>query len=190
MAVERRATGQANSEAELCSFLKVMHCVAMCNGTIAPSRSPSAHSSFAARSSSRPTRSSPRRTRFNGRRSRRYLVTISILRLKMLDPSAVRKMITPRTTGILGVHLWGRPAPVEALQAIADEHGLKVMYDASHGFACTHEGTRLGNFGECEVFSFHATKFFNTFEGGAVVTNNDELAAKIRLMKNFGFRGL
>ncbi len=106
---------------------------------------------------------------------------------QMLDPAAVRKMITPRTTGILGVHLWGRPAPVEALQAIADEHGLKVMYDASHGFACTHGGRPLGNFGECEVFSFHATKFFNTFEGGAVVTNNDELAAKMRLMRNFGF---
>jgi dTDP-4-amino-4,6-dideoxygalactose transaminase len=96
-------------------------------------------------------------------------------------------MLTPRTTGILGVHLWGRPAPVDALRELAQEHGLKVMYDASHGFGCTHRGTPLGNFGECEVFSFHATKFFNTFEGGAVVTNDDALAEKMRLMRNFGF---
>jgi dTDP-4-amino-4,6-dideoxygalactose transaminase len=104
-----------------------------------------------------------------------------------LDPDAVRRMITPRTTGIIGVHLWGRPAPVEALQAIADEHALALMYDASHGFGCSHKQRLLGGFGRCEVFSFHATKFFNTFEGGAVVTNDDELAEKVRLMRNFGF---
>ena len=106
-----------------------------------------------------------------------------------LDPASVEKMITPRTTGIMGVHLWGRPCDTAGLQAIADKHGLKLMFDASHAFACSHQGRMIGNFGECEVFSFHATKFFNTFEGGAVVTNNDELAEKIRLMKNFGFSG-
>jgi dTDP-4-amino-4,6-dideoxygalactose transaminase len=63
------------------------------------------------------------------------------------------------------------------------------MFDASHAFGCSYKGQMIGNFGEAEVFSFHATKFFNTFEGGAIVTNNDELAAKIRLMKNFGFAG-
>jgi len=87
------------------------------------------------------------------------------------------------------VHLWGRSAPVEALQTIADEHGLKVMFDAAHAFGCSHNGRMVGRFGECEVFSFHATKFFNTFEGGAVTTNSDELANKLRLMKNFGFSG-
>ena len=61
------------------------------------------------------------------------------------------------------------------------------MFDASHGFGCTTAGVPLGNFGQCEVFSFHATKFFNTFEGGAVVTNSDPLAEKMRLMRNFGF---
>jgi dTDP-4-amino-4,6-dideoxygalactose transaminase len=64
------------------------------------------------------------------------------------------------------------------------------MYDASHGFACSKGGRMLGTFGECEVFSFHATKFLNCFEGGAVVTNNDDLAEKMRLMRNFGFQGL
>lgn len=106
-----------------------------------------------------------------------------------LDPACVEKMITPRTTGIVGVHLWGRPCDTEGLQSIADKHGLKLMFDASHAFACSHGGRKIGNFGECEVFSFHATKFFNTFEGGAVVTNNDVLAEQIRLMKNFGFAG-
>lgn len=107
-----------------------------------------------------------------------------------LDPAAVRRMITPRTTGIIGVHLWGRAAPVEELQQLADEHGLKLMYDAAHAFSCTHKGQMIGSFGACEVLSFHATKFFNTFEGGAVVTNDDELAEKMRLMRNFGFSGL
>jgi dTDP-4-amino-4,6-dideoxygalactose transaminase len=107
-----------------------------------------------------------------------------------LDPAAVRRMITPRTTGMIGVHLWGRGAPVEELQSIADEHGLKLMFDAAHAFGCSYKGHMISNFGACEVMSFHATKFFNTFEGGAVVTNDDELATKMRLMRNFGFDGL
>ena len=106
-----------------------------------------------------------------------------------LDPAAVRRMITPRTTGIIGVHLWGRAALVEELQAIADEHGLQLMFDAAHAFGCSHAGQMIGNFGRAEVLSFHATKFFNTFEGGAVVTNDDELAETMRLMRNFGFAG-
>jgi dTDP-4-amino-4,6-dideoxygalactose transaminase len=106
-----------------------------------------------------------------------------------LDPEAVRRMITPRTTGIIGVHLWGRSAPVEALQAIADEHDLQLMFDAAHAFGSTHRGQPIGRFGACEVFSFHATKSFNTFEGGAVTTNDDELAQAMRLMRNFGFAG-
>jgi len=107
-----------------------------------------------------------------------------------LDPAAVRRMITPRTTGIIGVHLWGRSAPVEALAEIAQEKGLQLMYDAAHAFGCSHRGRMIGGFGRAEVFSFHATKFYNTFEGGAVVTNDDGLAETIRLMRNFGFTGL
>lgn len=106
-----------------------------------------------------------------------------------LDPAAVRRMITPRTTGIIGVHLWGRVAPVDELQAIADEHGLQLLFDAAHAFGCTSQGRMIGGFGHAEVLSFHATKCFNTFEGGAVVTNDDELAAAMRLMRNFGFAG-
>lgn len=106
-----------------------------------------------------------------------------------INPWRVEAMITPRTTGIIGVHLWGQPCNIEALTEIAQKHNLKLMFDAAHAFGCSHQGQMIGNFGDAEVFSFHATKFFNTFEGGAIATNNDELAAKIRLMKNFGFAG-
>jgi dTDP-4-amino-4,6-dideoxygalactose transaminase len=106
-----------------------------------------------------------------------------------LNPWRIEAMITPRTTGIVGVHLWGQPCDTEALTEVATKHNLKLMFDASHAFGCSHRGVMIGNFGDAEVFSFHATKFINSFEGGAVVTNNDALAAKIRLMKNFGFAG-
>ena len=106
-----------------------------------------------------------------------------------LDPEKVEAMITPKTTGIIGVHLWGRPCEIESLESIAKIHNLRLLFDAAHAFGCSHNGTMIGNFGEAEILSFHATKFVNTFEGGAVVTNNDELALKISLMKNFGFAG-
>jgi len=106
-----------------------------------------------------------------------------------LDPKCVEKMITPNTTGIIGVHLFGRPCNIEALAEIAEKHKLKLLYDAAHAFGCSYKGRMIGGFGDAEMFSFHATKFFNTFEGGAIVTNDDSLAGKIRLMKNFGFAG-
>jgi dTDP-4-amino-4,6-dideoxygalactose transaminase len=106
-----------------------------------------------------------------------------------LDPAKIEALITARTTGIVGVHVWGRACETEAIEAIAAKHNLRVMYDASHGFGCSVGGRMLGNFGACEVFSFHATKFINCFEGGAVVTNDDALAEKMRLMRNFGFKG-
>jgi dTDP-4-amino-4,6-dideoxygalactose transaminase len=104
-----------------------------------------------------------------------------------IDPESVRKMITPKTSGIIGVHLWGRPAPVQDLQAVATEHGLELLFDAAHAFGNSCDGRMIGSFGRAEVLSFHATKFFNTSEGGAVVTNDDELAHQMRLMRNFGF---
>jgi dTDP-4-amino-4,6-dideoxygalactose transaminase len=106
-----------------------------------------------------------------------------------IDTNRMEDLITPRTTGIVGVHLWGRPCDVDGLTEIAGRRNLKLLFDAAHAFGCTYKGRSVGGFGNCEVFSFHATKFINTFEGGAVVTNDDELADKIRLMKNFGFSG-
>lgn len=106
-----------------------------------------------------------------------------------IDPRRVEALITPRTSAIIGVHLWGRPCPIEALEEIARRRGLKLLFDAAHAFGCSAGGRSIGGFGHAEVFSFHATKFFNTFEGGAVATDDDELAARVRLMKNFGFAG-
>jgi dTDP-4-amino-4,6-dideoxygalactose transaminase len=104
-----------------------------------------------------------------------------------LDPQQVERMVTPRTTGIIGVHVWGRACDIDALSEIAYRRNLRLLFDAAHAFACTYKGRMIGGFGDAEVFSFHGTKFFNTLEGGAVVTDNDALAHKIRMMKNFGF---
>lgn len=106
-----------------------------------------------------------------------------------IDPLRVEELVTPRTSGIIGVHLWGRPCAIEELVRIAARRNLKLLFDAAHAFGCTHRGRMIGGFGSAEVFSFHATKFLNTFEGGAVTTDDDDLAARIRLMKNFGFAG-
>lgn len=106
-----------------------------------------------------------------------------------IDATKIEELITPRTTGIIGVHLWGRPCDTEALQQIAQKHKLSLLYDAAHALGITSGGRMIGGFGDAEIFSFHATKFINSFEGGAVTTNNSELADRIRLMKNFGFSG-
>jgi dTDP-4-amino-4,6-dideoxygalactose transaminase len=106
-----------------------------------------------------------------------------------IDPLKIENMITPKTTGIIGVHLWGRPCEIEALAEIAQRYNLKLIFDAAHALGCSYKGKMIGNFGNAEVFSLHATKFIQSFEGGAVATNDDELAAKLRLMKNFGFTG-
>jgi dTDP-4-amino-4,6-dideoxygalactose transaminase len=174
-------------EQRIAEILGVKHCIAMCNGTIA-------------------LEILIRATELKGEvivPSFTFIATAHALQWQeitpvfcdidpkthTLDPLAVEKMITPRTSGIIGVHVWGQPCNIEALTEIANQHNLKLVFDASHAFGCSCQGTMIGNFGEAEVFSFHATKFVNTFEGGAVVTNNDELATKIRLMKNFGFAG-
>jgi dTDP-4-amino-4,6-dideoxygalactose transaminase len=106
-----------------------------------------------------------------------------------LDPESVISAITPRTSGVMGVHLWGHAAPVADLAKICSDHGIKLLFDAAHAFGCSYNGRMIGNFGDCEVFSFHATKFLNSLEGGAIATGDDELANSLRLMRNFGFAG-
>jgi dTDP-4-amino-4,6-dideoxygalactose transaminase len=108
-------------------------------------------------------------------------------RTHTIDPNQVEQLISLRTTGIIGVHLWGRPCDIEALSDIARRRGLKLLFDSAQALGCTYGGRMIGAFGNAEVFSFHATKFLNSLEGGAVVTNDGELARKVRLMKNFGF---
>ena len=174
-------------ERKIAEFLQVKHCIAMCNATVALEIV----------------------TRAIGMRgevivpSYTFVATAHALqwqeitpvfcdvdpRTHTIDPAQIERLITPRTTGIVAVHLWGRGCDVEAIDAIARRRNLRVIYDAAHAFACTHRGQMIGGFGDAEVFSFHATKFFNTAEGGCVTTNNDEVAKKISLMRNFGFAG-
>lgn len=106
-----------------------------------------------------------------------------------LDPIRIEELITPRTSGIIGVHLWGHTCNVEALTTICERHNLALLFDAAHAFGCSRNGIMVGRFGRAEVFSFHATKFLNTFEGGAVVTDDNEFANSCRAMRNFGFTG-
>lgn len=110
-------------------------------------------------------------------------------RTHTIDPARAAELVTPRTSAIVGVHLWGRPCDVDALQAIAERANLRLVYDAAHAFASERDGRPVGSFGDLEIFSFHATKFVNAFEGGAIATRSDTLAERLRLMINFGFAG-
>ncbi len=106
-----------------------------------------------------------------------------------LDPEKVRAAITPQTTGILGVSLWGNYAGEAELRKIADDHGLAFLLDSAHSFGCMEARGGLDERCHAEVFSFHATKCLHALEGGAIVTSDDELAERLRLMVNFGFSG-
>ncbi|MFD9966488.1 aminotransferase class I/II-fold pyridoxal phosphate-dependent enzyme [Amycolatopsis sp. NPDC058986] len=103
-----------------------------------------------------------------------------------VDPALVAAAITPRTSAIFGVHLWGRPCAVDELEKVAADNGIPVFFDAAHAIGCTTEGRVIGSFGAAEVFSFHATKVTGAFEGGAVVTDDPELADRVRALHNFG----
>lgn len=104
-----------------------------------------------------------------------------------LDPARLEQVITPRTSGILPVHCYGMPCDVDAIEQIATARGLRVLYDAAHAFAVRTAGRNLLDRGECSALSFHATKVFNTGEGGAVVTSDPALKRRIDRLKNFGF---
>lgn len=172
-------------ERKIEEFIGVKHCIAMANGTIA-------------------LEIAIRALEMNGEvivPSFTFIATVHALkwqgidpvfcdideRTHNIDPEKIESLITQDTTGIIATHIWGRPCNIEFLADIANRNNLKLIFDAAHAFGCSYKGKMIGQFGNAEVFSFHATKFFNTLEGGAVVTNNDSLAKKIRLMKNFGF---
>ncbi|MGH1365022.1 MAG: aminotransferase class I/II-fold pyridoxal phosphate-dependent enzyme [Calditrichia bacterium] len=172
-------------EARLAEEMGVKHCIAMCNGTIA-------------------LEIAIRALGMSGEvilPSFTFIATAHALQWQeitpvfcdvekenyTIDPLKVEALITPKTSGIIGVHLWARACKIEALQEIANHHNLCLLFDAAHAFKCSYKKQMIGSFGDAEVFSFHATKFFNTFEGGAIATNSEELAEKIRFMQNFGF---
>lgn len=172
-------------EQRVAEFVGVKHCIAMCNGTVA-------------------LEVAIRALGLTGEvivPSFTFIATAHALqwqeitpvfcdidpRTHAIDPNCVEQLITPRTTGIIGVHLWGTACNIEALQTIAARRNLRLLFDAAHAFGCSYNDRMIGGFGDAEVFSFHATKFVNALEGGAVVTNDDALADRIRLMTNFGF---
>ena len=159
-------------ENHICEITGAKHCIAMCNGTIA-------------------LELAIRALELSGEvivPSFTFIATAHALQWQQItpvfcdinpqshtiDPNRVEELITPRTSGIIGVHLWGRACDADALEEIAERRNLRLIFDAAHAFACSSGGRMIGNFGEAEVFSFHATKFLNASEGGAVVTNNGE----------------
>ena len=106
-----------------------------------------------------------------------------------LDPGKIEAAITPKTTAILPVHVYGKPCDTEAIQAIADKYGLKVIYDAAHAFGVEVGGKSILEAGDLSTLSFHATKVYNTVEGGALVMHDGKTKQRIDYLKNFGFAG-
>lgn len=106
-----------------------------------------------------------------------------------LDPDKIEAAITPKTTAIMPVHCYGKPCDTERIQAIADKYGLKVIYDAAHAFGVEVNGESILNKGDMSTLSFHATKVYNTIEGGALVMHDEQTKKRIDYLKNFGFAG-
>lgn len=106
-----------------------------------------------------------------------------------LTAESVERCLTDKTVAIMPVHLWGACQVTPELEALAAKHGVPVLFDAAHAFSTSLGGKKVGHFGAAEVFSFHATKFINSGEGGAITTNDDDIAQRLRLMRNFGFAG-
>jgi dTDP-4-amino-4,6-dideoxyglucose len=111
-------------------------------------------------------------------------------RTSTIDAGHALRLINRRTSGILAVHLWGRPNALDELDKVARDAGIRLFYDAAHAFGATWQGRPVGGFGDAEAFSFHATKFVNSLEGGAIVTNDDELAGRVAKLRNFGITGV
>ncbi|MBR0261704.1 MAG: DegT/DnrJ/EryC1/StrS family aminotransferase [Selenomonadaceae bacterium] len=105
-----------------------------------------------------------------------------------IDADKIELMITPHTTAILAVHVFGTPCDVETIREVADCYGLRVIYDAAHAFGVEIDGRGIGNFGDISMFSFHATKLYHTVEGGALTHGNEHLKNRIDLLKNFGIK--
>lgn len=106
-----------------------------------------------------------------------------------LDPQKIEQLITENTSAILPVHVYGTPCDVEAIQDIGDMYGIKIIYDAAHAFGVKLNNESILNFGDLSVLSFHATKVYNTFEGGAIISHDPKIKKRIDYLKNFGFAG-
>jgi dTDP-4-amino-4,6-dideoxygalactose transaminase len=107
-----------------------------------------------------------------------------------IDPAKIEAAITPNTSAILATHVYGNPCDIDAIQQIADRHGLKVIYDAAHCFGTRYKNRSIFEYGDVSTTSFHSTKLFHTIEGGAVFTRQSDLLKKMALMRNFGYSGV
>ena len=105
-----------------------------------------------------------------------------------IDPEGIESLITPKTSAIMPVHVFGNPCNIEKIELIAKRNDLKVIYDAAHCFGVKYKNKPIGTFGDISMFSFHATKIFHTVEGGALTYNNEQLKKKLSLLKNFGIK--
>jgi len=106
-----------------------------------------------------------------------------------IDPEKIEAAITPKTSAILATHVYGNPCDIDAIQSVADKHGLKVIFDAAHCFGTMYKGKSVFDYGDISTTSFHATKLFHSIEGGAVFTRKPELLKKMAFMRNFGHNG-
>jgi len=174
-------------EAEVAKMHGVEHCIAVCNGTIAEMLVLSALDlegeiilpSFTFIATAHACLWQGARTVF---------CDISPDTL-MIDVTQAEKLITDETRAIIGVHLFGSVCDIPGLTRLCEKYNLRLIFDAAHAFNCTWGERPIGIFGDAVVLSFHTTKFFGTFEGGAVLTNNNQLASRLRYLVNFGFKG-
>jgi dTDP-4-amino-4,6-dideoxygalactose transaminase len=172
-------------EATLCKFLGVKHCIAVANATLGLQfvvqalgvRGKVIMPSFT-------FIATPHAVTWQGATP---LFCDVIEETHTLDPQKVREAMSPEVEAIMGVHVWGRACEIDELQAIADEWKVPLIFDAAHALGSSYKGTKLGRFGKAEVFSLHATKGINGIEGGVITTEDDELAAKLRRVRNYGF---
>lgn len=176
-------------EARVAELAGVRHCVSLCNATVALQMLVGDEATGGAIGDEVivPALTFPATAHAVRWRGLRHVVCDVDPVTGLIDPDRVEALITPRTRAIIGVHLWGQPCDVPRLEKIAEKYGLRLYFDAAPALGCSYGDTPVGGFGDAEVFSFHATKVVNSFEGGAIVTDDDALADRMRAVRNFGF---
>lgn len=172
-------------ESKLAAFLDVPYCACVSNGTLALA--------IAARASGFKTEAivpaftfvaTPHALKWQGIEP----VFCDVEReTHQIDVADAERHITNSTSGLVGVHTWGRPCDVDGLLALGNRYNLPIIFDAAPAFGCSYKGVKIGGFGQAETFSFHATKVLNAVEGGAIVTNDESIYSKSKLMRSFGF---
>lgn len=172
-------------EARLCTFLGVEHLSLFCNGTIALLVALEALRINSGEVITTPFSFPATTHSLYWNRVRPVFCDIDPVTLN-LDPAKIERLIGPETRAILGVHVYGRPCGVEAIDRIARVHGLHVIYDAAHAFGVRYKGKSLLNYGDISILSFHATKLFSTIEGGALVCGSDVRRQRVNSLRNFG----